>query len=91
MARDGKQVSAFDHNISIPELRQDQTVHLYLVNQSSLISKFSFPNVASTVIAGSSQRMRVSLIRPQVTIQNVLPWFGLSPATYNWQGVPGAP
>jgi len=91
MARDGKEVSTFNHTVSIPEIQHQETVRLYLVSQTSWISKFTFPTSATAIIAGSSQRVPVALIRPQVSIVDALPSFGLPPSNYHWHGVPGSP
>lgn len=90
-ARDGALVKEFEHSVSIPSLHAGQSVKIYLVNQSALISKFTFPSEASAIVAGDARRAKIALVRPDTTVMDRLPWFGLGPALYHWKGVPGAP
>jgi hypothetical protein len=90
-ARDGRTIKEFEHSVSIPSLHYGQSVKIYLINQSAHISKFTFPVEATAIVAGDSRRIKISLVRPNITISDAIPWFGLSPATYHWKGVPGAP
>jgi hypothetical protein len=90
-ARDGEVIKKFTHSVSLPSVHPGSTARIYLVNQSKFISKFTFPAEASAIVAGNSERIRVALIRPNVTIMDTIPWFGLAPSTYHWEGVPDAP
>jgi hypothetical protein len=90
-ARDGAVVKKFTHSVSAPSISPRSTARIYLVNQSSLISKFTFPGQATAIVSGNAQRIKVALIRPNVTVVDAMPWFGLGPSTYHWKGVPGAP
>jgi hypothetical protein len=90
-ARDGAVVKQFTHPISLPSIGPGSTAKIYLVNQSKFISKFTLPTQATAIVAGNAQRIQVALVRPNVTVQDVLPWFGLAPSTYHWEGVPGSP
>ncbi len=90
-ARDGAVVKEFTHSVSLPSIGPGSTARIYLINQSKYISKFTFPKQGTAIVAGSAQRIQVTLIRPNVTVMDAIPWFGLGPSTYHWKGVPGAP
>jgi len=90
-AREGALVKEFTHSITLASVAPGSTVRVYLVNQSKFISKFTFPQKASAVIAGDASRVEVALIRPEVNVGDSLPSFGLPPATYHWNGIPDAP
>ncbi len=90
-ARDGAVVKQFTHTISIPVIAPHMPVNLYFVSQSKYISKFSLPIEATAVLADTSERVPVKLVRPQANVEDAFPWFGLAPAIYHWHGVPDAP
>jgi hypothetical protein len=90
-ARDGALVKEFIHSASIPSIQPKSTARIYLVNQSSLISKFKIPTQATGIVAGNAQRITIVLVRPDVTVLDTSPWYGLGPSQYHWTGVPGAP
>jgi hypothetical protein len=91
-ARDGAIVKEFMHSVSLPSIPPGSTTRIYLVNQSKFISKFTFPREATAIVVGNAQRIKVALIRPRVTVADVVPWFWLPPPlTYHWKGVTGAP
>jgi hypothetical protein len=90
-ARDGNLVKQFTRSASLPSIGPRSTARIYLINQSRFISKFTFPQKATAVVAGNPQRIKVALIRPNVTVEDAAPWFGLAPPRYHWKGVSGAP
>jgi hypothetical protein len=90
-ARDGAIVKKFVHSISLRSIQPGSTARIYLVNQSNYISKFTFPAQATAIVAGNAKGVRVALVRPNVTVMDAMPWYGLAPSTYHWKGVPGSP
>jgi hypothetical protein len=91
VAEDGALVSQFAHSTALPSIAPGSTSRIYLINQSKYISKFTIPRIATAIVAGDSKRVTVTLVRPDVTVNDAVRWFGLGPATYHWKGVPGAP
>jgi hypothetical protein len=83
--RDGAMVKQLKHSISLPEIHPGSTAKVYLINQSNYISKFTFPNKATAVIAGNAERVPIALIRPNVNVMDSVPWYGLGPASYHWK------
>jgi hypothetical protein len=85
---DGEKVATMDHLVELPLIPAGSNEKIYLVSQSTYISKFTVPNEATAVVSGRPGRISVDVIRPQVNITDQFPWFGLGPTTYKWTDAP---
>lgn len=58
-ARDGNLVKQFTHSASLPSIGPRSTARIYLINQSRFISKFTFPQQATAVVAGNPKEQKL--------------------------------
>jgi hypothetical protein len=86
--RPGNLVKSFKHKITIPVIEPNGTFKLYIINQSRYIAKFIFPLEADSLIAGSPQKVKIDLIRPEVNIKDEMKAGYLPPTQYKWPGIP---
>jgi hypothetical protein len=79
----GEVVSQHVHEVVIPSIAPHQSANVYFLNASRLFALFDFPEKATALITGNSEKSVVDLIRPEVTVLDSAKKMGLQPSGIN--------
>jgi hypothetical protein len=78
----GKTLYSLTRTFTIQAIPAGQTAYVYAVNLSAFVAGFNVPVEAEGHVDG--KRVKVQIIRPEVTAFDVLPAYLMSPTMVNW-------
>jgi hypothetical protein len=85
---EGQEILKQRRVVILPSISAHGEGFVYLVNVSHYITRFDLPTKIMAIVSGSPQQQVLTLIRPQIGMFDVSPFWGLSPVMYKWPGVP---
>jgi len=85
---EGDEILSQNRHVVIPSIEAHHVAFVYVVNASHFPTRFDLPTKITAVVSGHDKPQEVNLIRPNIGIFDVFPWWGLSPSTYKWPRIP---